>query len=153
MFVHYLSNDTCHALPHEGKARNGSKIVYCNSFAVVFQTQKSFSQRLAILAALLLHSRCNSIIPLIPLSFYNQKPCTPSLVLWQLSTLTGYHIRCYLQFSLLVIPNVILDIIQPFRTSIMLFTYTPDVTPKLLTFVCIRDNMILSFLDVPFNCW
>ena len=90
--------------------------------------------------------KCSAILPGSPLSFFDQKPCTPSLpgtFRFGNFTATGYHIRCYLWFPLLVIPNVILDVVQPFRTPIMHFTYTQNVSSRLLTFVRVRVNILI----------
>lgn len=93
---------------------------------------------------------CWAILPWNRLGFFSTKslvhrPCLGAFQFQQLSTLTQVTISD-------TIPNVILHIIQAFHTPIMRFTSTPGVTPKILTFICIWDN-ILKFLVVLFNSW
>ena len=59
---------------------------------------------------------------------------TRSFPICHLSTPGSYHISCYLQLVQLVIPSVIADVTQPFRTSIVLITHTPNATPKRFCF-------------------
>ena len=131
-----------------------SKIIYCFLFVVIFQTKNRSRKSLKPLWQFFFSIQ--DVIQLLSNSpmkssrvFFHQRPCTPSLLgafqVQQLSTLTGDHVRYYPQCHSSCyssIPN----------SNFMRFSSTPDVTPKLPTFVCIWDN-ILKFIAVLFNSW